>query len=420
MIDNSWIDDHLTKSKLLTIKEEENHNNPLEHVLITKLIDESYKLHKESPSIPLGRLLASTFDLLISADYYSYIGHKGWFYCPEPTPTLYYHFTNCCPRHALENLFFFHPSAKPESGKIGSSTSRLLRAFYNSILKKRGRKEKVLKGSEPVDVIIVNEETNHILFGEIKSSPLLSLPLLMESEKLTDAIGNDLLEHEGNITINSILNQKIDLFVPVLADGKWCESHYAFGCLEDLSDKFWGYRSMIDLFERDSEFLKVYYSFWNEAFTRYFPKNPDSIYWLTNGCGSPNPIPAWWPKSKSGDGSGFESISDSKTSVGMDRTDDIKKGIYQVLKLGSEGKPYSSKWHFTVGIISNINATRHFKDYLESLKDIIWTNDNTGKSNKAGDLNPEHPLYNLFDGIVSLTDSHFRDKWLEEVFGDVE
>ena len=125
----------------------------------------------------------------------------------------------------------------------------------------------------------------------------------------------------------------------------------------------------------------------------------------------------WWPKSKGGDGSGFESISDSKTSVGMDRTDDIKKGIYQVLKLGSKGKPVSSRWNFKVGIISNIHAARHFEEYLVSLKNLVWTYDTTGKAMKAGDLNREHPLYNLFDGIIALTECHFRDEWLKQVFG---
>jgi len=417
MIDNNWIEELLKKSKLNTKKEEKDHNNPLESVLINKLIDECYRIHRETPSIPLGRILASTFDLLISADYYSYVGHKGWYYCPNPSPTLYYHFTNCCPKHALDNIFYFHPSSKPESGSIGRSTSRLLRAFFNSLLKKKGRKEKILKGSEPVDVIIVNQDTHHILFGEIKASPLLTLPLLMASEKLIDDSGNEILEHDGNLTINTIFNQNINLFVPIPSDGKWCESQYTFGSRAELSDKYWGYRSMIDLIEKDSSFLKNYYNFWNEALNKYHPKHTNSVYWLTNGCGAPNPRPDWWPKSKGGHGSGFESISDSKTSVGMDRTDDIKKGIYQVLKLGSEGKPVSSKWHFKVGIISNIHAARHFEDYLESLKNLIWTHDITGKANKAGDLKPEHPLYNLFDGIISLTDSHFRDEWLKNVFG---
>lgn len=419
MIENNWIEDLLIKSKSITTKEENEHNNPFEGKLITNLIDECYNIHKGDSNIPLGKLLASTFDLLISVDYYSNVGHKGWYYCPSPTPSLYYHFTNCCPRHALNNIFFYHPASKPESGSIGKSTSRLLRAFLNVLLKKKGRAERILKGVEPVDVVVINEETHHILFGEIKASPLLTLPLQIVCEKLTDDTGKEITEHNVNLTINSIYNRQINLFVPKLDEENWCDSQYAFGYRADLSDKYWGYRSMIELIEKNGSFLKEYYNFWNEALVKYHPKITNSIYWLTNACGSPNPRPDWWPKSKGGDGTGFESVSDSKTSVGVDRTDDIKKGIYQVLKLGSEGKPVTSKWKFKVGIISNIHAARHFEEYLESLKNLIWTLDSTGKAHKASDLNPEQPLYNLFDGIIALTESHFRDEWLEDVFGMV-
>ncbi|NTW88602.1 MAG: hypothetical protein HGB26_05655 [Desulfobulbaceae bacterium] len=416
MIDNNWIEELLKKSKESTKKESTDHSNPLEFELISKVIDGCHRLHDGNPGFSLGKLLASGFDLVVSADYYSTVGHKGWFYCPSPHPSLYYHFTNCCPRHALDNIFYFHPSSKPESGSIGKSTSRLLRNFLNELLKKRDRKEKILKGVEPVDLIIVNEETHHILFGEIKASPLLTLPLKMEAEKLTDSEGNEINDHDGNLTISSVFNKQINIFVPRLVGDKWIELHYPFGKKIDAVDKFWGYRSMIELLDRNDGFIADYYHFWSESLIKYHPKLTESVYWLTNGCGAPNPRPDWWPKSKGGDGGGYESISDSKTSVGMDRTDDIKKGIYQVLKLGSEGKSVSSRWSFKVGIVSNIHAARHFEEYLESLKNLIWTHDTTGNVKKAGDLDPNHPFYNLFDGIIALTECHFRDEWLKEIF----
>ena len=416
MIDNNWIEELLEKSKSNTKKEEKEHENPLEFELISKVIDGCYRLHKKNQGLSIGKLLASGFDLVVSADYYSSVGHKGWFYCPIPTPSLYYHFTNCCPRHALENLFYFHPSSKPESGSIGKSTSRLLRNFLNVLLKKRGRSEQILKGAEPVDVVVVNEENHHIFFGEIKASPLLTLPLRMDVEKLTDADGNEISDHDGDVTISAVFGKKLNLFVPKIVGGKWEEGQYPFGHRIDATDKFWGYRSMIEILNRDDEFLSDYYHFWSQALAKYHPKLTDSVYWLTNGCGAPNPRPNWWPKSKGGDGGGYESISDSKTSVGMDRTDDIKKGIYQILKLGSEGKPLSSRWQFKVGIVSNIHAARHFDEYLASLKNLIWTHDITGEAKKAGDLEPDHPFYNLFDGIIALTKCHFRDEWLMQVF----
>jgi hypothetical protein len=99
----------------------------------------------------------------------------------------------------------------------------------------------------------------------------------------------------------------------------------------------------------------------------------------------------------------------------MDRTDDIKKATYQVLKLGAEGKP-AADYDYKVGIVSNINAVRHFDEYLNALKDIVWTREETGEISKVGDLDPETELFNLFDGIVTLTSTLARDKWVKRVF----
>jgi hypothetical protein len=138
-----------------------------------------------------------------------------------------------------------------------------------------------------------------------------------------------------------------------------------------------------------------------------------SIYWLTNASGHPSPRPADWPRRRRG--SGFESISDSKTSVGMDRTDDLKKGTYQVLKIGAEGRP-ASHFAYKVGLISNLPAIRHFDDYLLALKDIIWTRETTGTVTQAKELSPDTKMFNLFDGIIALTESAARDEWVKRVF----
>ena len=99
----------------------------------------------------------------------------------------------------------------------------------------------------------------------------------------------------------------------------------------------------------------------------------------------------------------------------MDRTDDLKKATYQVLKIGAEGNP-SSKYHFLVGIISNIHAVRHYDDYLMSIQDIIWTRNKNISVKTAADLPPEAPLFNLFDGIIALTDAKTRDEWVNKAF----
>ena len=104
-----------------------------------------------------------------------------------------------------------------------------------------------------------------------------------------------------------------------------------------------------------------------------------------------------------------------KTSVGMDRTDDLKKATYQVLKIGAEGKP-AYKFDYKVGIVTNIPAVRHFEAYMSALKDIIWTRDESGTVRNANDLPPDTRLFNLVDGIVSLTGVFARDEWIRSTF----
>jgi hypothetical protein len=413
----NWIEDLLLSATEKTKEEFKKNKNHYEFQLIHLLIDECYRIAKENSSLKIGHLLAGSFDLLVSADYYTFIGHKGWLYCSSPEPRLYYHFTNCCPRHALLNEFFFNPSSKPGSGNIGKSTSRLLRSFLNSLLKHNKCQEEVLKGVEPVDLVVVNREQHKILFGEIKASPLLTLPISIVTEKLTTVIDGDFVEDDHSSTdLTNLFHSDLFLFVPKKLSQGWTPIYYPIGRRSSKEDYFWGYQGIINLINQDKTFLPTYFAFWDAALTCYYPKNQKSIYWLTNACGSPAPKPASWPKAKGGDGDGYETISDSKTSVGMDRTDDIKKGIYQVLKLGSEGKPVQSKWDFKVGIVSNIHPARHFEEYLQSLKDLVWTKDETGKAKRIGDLPDEQELYNLFDGVIALTESYYRDEWLKQVF----
>lgn len=100
----------------------------------------------------------------------------------------------------------------------------------------------------------------------------------------------------------------------------------------------------------------------------------------------------------------------------MDRTDDIKKGIYQILKVGADGKPFSQNYAVSVGIISNVDAARHFDEYLQNLQNVVWTLDPTGSAQKVRDLPPEQDLFNLFDGIVTFTRNIVRNDWLKQTF----
>jgi hypothetical protein len=407
---NNWITDILNRCSPL------EQSNATENQLVELLIEKCYA-KAENDTANTGTLLASAFDILVSAEYYGNLSHSGWLYCPENVPRLFFHFTNCCPRDVLSNKFFFNPSNKPSSGKIGTATSRLLLLFIQKIFQRKNFSEIVMKGTEPVDAVIVNNKTKQVLFAEIKASPLVTLPISTETQHLTKENANGEIVSAGHLsTVNSNLyGTPIDIFVPYSENGEWKESYYRLGQRENENDNFWAYKGLIHLLNNNADFFNHYFNFWQEALKAYQPKSNENIFWLTNACGTPSPIPQGWQKRRVG--SGYESVSDSKTSVGMDRTDDIKKGIYQVLKLGAEGKPLVSEWNYKVGIISNIHPARHFEEYLKSLQDIVWTNDETGRANFVKDLPAEQKVFNLFDGIIALTKTYSRDEWIDKLFG---
>lgn len=364
----------------------------------------------------IGTLFAAAFDLVVSAEYYSKISHAGWLYCPENEPRLFFPFTNCCSRHAIEGKFFFHPSNKPTSGVIGTATARLLLLFYQEIFKYKGFDEIILRGSEPVDAVIINQAEKKILFAEIKASPLLTLSLSSVTERLTEEQNGEIVSagHKSDVQNLGLYHNRIDLFVPRAENGIWTAAYFDLGNKRNEKDFEFGYRGLLDLLETNETFFPTYFSYWNESLNSYYPKSNKNIFWLTNACGTPFPIPDSWSKRRRGEG--FESISDSKTSVGMDRTDDIKKGIYQVLKLGADGKIIPNDWDYKVGIISNLHPARHFDEYLKPLKDIVWTEDKSGLAKTVGNLPDDQQIFNLFDGIIALTQTYSRDEWLAKLF----
>ncbi len=262
------------------------------------------------PEGGVGVLFASAFDLLISAEYYGTLSHSGWLYCPHDQPRLFFHYTNCCPRHVVTDEFFFHPSNKPTSGKIGLATSKLLLLFLKGIFKHWGHKEVILKGTEPVDAIILNRESKKILFAEIKASPLLTLAVSVPVDRLTMEVEGEIVQSDHITTTNSKLySTPIDIAVPFYDGDRWNTRYFTLGQKVDEKDFYWGFRGMVHLLENSQDFFDDYVEYWLSSFQSYSPKSNQNIFWLTNACGTPTPIPRGWQQRRVGNG--YESISDS-------------------------------------------------------------------------------------------------------------
>ncbi len=289
------------------------------------------------------------------------------------------------------------------------ATTEILCEMLVSYFKLKGRDIEIHKASEPIDVIIYEPSTQLMIISEVKAAPLFTIPLSIPCEKLTEEIEGQLVDVEHNLCDNPFLrNSQPLLFFPATDSSE--ERQFKLNINWDNSYPF--FFAIKELCNSNKEFLLFFFNFWEEAYVAYRDKNKSNpVFWLTNACGLPTPRPDNWPKRRSG---GYETVSDAKTSVGMDRTDDIKKGIYQVLKLGAEYKP--KYLNIKTALISNIHAVRHHDEYLKCIKDIIWTIDESREIKAWSEINPNAPLYNLFDGIISFTESDIRDNEVIRLF----
>ncbi|MBR8836570.1 MAG: hypothetical protein DSM106950_21770 [Stigonema ocellatum SAG 48.90 = DSM 106950] len=336
--DPQWVEKALKKATAIEL-------NKYEEELANLLIELAFKNSKSNPSL-LGHSLAAAFDLFVAAEFYKKITSKGWLYCPSSSPLLIYPFTNTCTRCILNGEFHFHKANKPGSGTIGGITRKLLGVFLARLFQRSGRSLTVLRGAEPIDLVVWDNENDIVLMAEAKAAPLTTLALAVPCEIQT-ALNDDgeviNLSH-GPLDNSSLEKSEFHLLIPQPEGEKWSSELVSLGLRPSKQTDLWSYSQMARVFSQDEQMFGRYFEFWQRAFAAYSRGEwirgaaPDPVYWLTNACGQPVPRPAYWPTRNSGEG--FESVSDGKSSMGMDRTDDIKKGIYQVLKLGaSRGLP---------------------------------------------------------------------------------
>lgn len=391
----------MDKSKLSELLDRELNNS--DDTALGAFVNLLIKRCREQNTVPLGTALAGAFDILVGLFYYQKIPNRGWLLCTHGDEKYFFPFVNVCPRCAIEQEPFFHKAGKSQSANIGAATTRALILFIQEWFNSLANPLRVCKGEEPVDLIIFDEANQILLLAEVKSAPLFTLPLVAFPEN-----GSEELNIHESITIGSLKGTRLGVLLPTQVNDAWQTIVYEFYKPFDSTDDF--FIGALSQLIADDLFFKNYLQTWSKAFKAYATKNKqEPIFWLTNGCGTPSPTPDGWPDRS---GSGRESISDGKTSVGLDRTDDIKKGVYQLLKLRMS--PIAQHYSVKVGIVSNTHAARHHSDYIQPLEDIMWLQSDLSDIKFSGQLPENTPVHNLFDGIVTFTKTFSRDRWIQK------
>ncbi len=359
--------------------------------------------------------LPALFDLVASAAYAERtISNDGWLYCSgedlkNEQPALYFPFLRTCPRCSVNRGV--KPSAKsnkPGSDTIGEIASNATILILTEVLSRIAPDAKIAKVSDrvgDVDAVIYNESTLALL--EIKSSPLTLYPLEIKlTEEMTKLEDGELTSKREHSPATPVLNDSkitfylphINLRIPVKEYG--------------ISD--WAYLSLTD-YIRDDQNLFTLLNAWHEIYNVYITmrqqeneegkrkskKDIDLRRWILCGCGSP--------------------VDDTKNAPGMERTDDIKKGTYQVLKYGTYCKEKCRRRMIKSVLASNFLPFHGYVRYLSEMEHVLWTKDKY-KVPLPEDIPLENVIafradsvFNLYDAILCLTRSIYRDKDLERL-----
>lgn len=130
---------------------------------------------------------------------------------------------------------------------------------------------------------------------------------------------------------------------------------------------------------------------------RLFNAEAPGTRWLRFGCGN---IETWDPAT----GTRVQlRVDNTKSLPGIDRTDDIKKGIAAVMLFGRLKKGCRARAVKTV-LFGNLYAETHHEHYVKPLSSLrlMW---------------PDEAPVNLFDAIIALSRNIINDPAVEKLVG---
>lgn len=336
---------------------------------------------------------AFCFDLIMSASYIEATAgiEKAIEQCDGIADDYNAHlgFINLCsPCYINTQKWNYQKAVKPQSGALGKLSSEVILRFIEKLYPQLNEVIAV-GGTESADAVL-KHNNGMVILAEVKSAPLLTYPFLFNTPESCLKGAHEKLV----ITSSQLKASDSAIFL------------HGVGTIElgKVGGDLWPFKPLVDFVtnETNMPFIQNCINEWLSAREAYSSKDrQNKMYYLANASGSPPKIAKDrdnWPKR--------ESISDSKTSAGMDRTDDIKKGIYQSLKIGTHVKENSN---IKTAIISNLPAYRHGEEYVTPFVNMLWGLEEDYEEENGLRLLTEEKLRRTFDFIITLEEPVLRD-----------
>ncbi|POX56657.1 hypothetical protein C3489_04520 [Streptomyces sp. Ru71] len=301
--------------------------------------------------------LSAAFDLVSNAEYlHGRVVNSKWIYCSRRhgSPKAYYSFLKQCPYCCLEEGLgprLNGAQHKPTSHHIGEITtvvSVLLLQMIAAANDEPFAVATITKQSHDVDAIGYREDL--LLLFEIKASPMVTFPLVVDLPEplFTDASGEPREYSQHALVDMNLAGVPLNLSIP---HRDWSVP------LGERSAGDWPYVPMIEYF-REPENFRDYLAAWIELYEAYStPKvqrqgRTARLAYLVNGWG--------------------DEIDSNKTKPGLGRTDDIKKGTYQLVKFGSYYRDDASALKVRGALVANLDPVFLRSGYIDGLVDIRW------------------------------------------------
>lgn len=351
----------------------------------------------------LGMALAALFDLCVSLEYAKLVTDTDWVYCPvneqHGRPVLLYPYVKACPRCATSGQVTRVESHKPGSDTIGRIAAKTLGMLLLALSQRTGNDWQVWQTTRQIfdtDMLLFNAET--LALCEVKASPLVAFPLVAPLERELRRRGREReqqpIARHRKTDLPLAKAGEVSLYLPHVGQS------YNLGSPTSVD---YPIRKFLTLYAHDARVVLDIIKAWQQLYEGYERKwgqsGDNRLRWLTFGCGG--------------------HVDDSKNSPGIDRTDDIKKGIYQMLKLGEHFTARCAKGTIKVVLLANVHAVRHHGDYLSGLESMIWTHENLLLETDDPDWRKVRvdDLIRLYDATIAFTKPHFRDSQLVAGFG---
>lgn len=346
--------------------------------------------------------LAAMFDLACNVEYvHGRLVNSKWIYCHRPEakrPTVYYSFLKQCPTCCLDvglEKRLAGAQHKPSSHHIGEITTTAMAMLLKLVMAAGPRPlslATITKQSHDVDAVAFRDDLFVLL--EVKASPMVSFPIGMELREPLFAEGAD---GRKEFRQHSLVDVPVDyaklfLFIPHR------QKRFA---LPRGSDANWPYEAAVNCFSTPANLLE-YFSAWLELFYAYSVhktqrnERESVLGYLVNGWG--------------------DEIDSNKTKPGLGRTDDIKKGTYQLLKFGAYYADDTANPPVRGALATNLDPLFLRADYFTKLADIRWGKGHAFSQDGAEWRIADRNLHYLYNAVMAFNEPVINDKSLTGIF----